>query len=403
MNSERTRTIPFNQNPRNAGISFQSNVLGTTTATNAAGNTAAVGASTKAAAGATTLGSFFASKAGIILISVIATLVVATVVVVPVVVTQSGGDDSDETNISVETIISTTEEIYVPHPDPDIDEPDEQHDDGETIQFISNMLSLTKNNFLDCEIIGYKSRTIPRVGYEEVNERISFGGDNTALDSKYEAILAENNKLIPSSTTYDEIGSDGKLYLNGEYKGRNLYKHVFSIGLYGGNVADSEEAVKKKIKLNPDSSTNYLTGLYAPPGEVIKVEISSEDLAKIGGQLPFSIGFVTHNNVISVNSQSVGIKRVPNLVSSLTITKTTGYIGSFLGGPIYIFNPPKQKQFTVTISGAVPYKHIIFGSTTKKQFQGMKDYSAPFFEFDIRDSIRYSGALSNIINYDYKI
>ena len=108
------------------------------------------------------------------------------------------------------------------------------------------MLSLTKNNFLDCEITGYKSRTIPRVGYEEVNERISFGGDNTALDSKYEAILAENNKLIASSTNYDEIGSDGKLYLNGEYKGRNLYKHVFSIGLYGGNVADSEEAVKKK-------------------------------------------------------------------------------------------------------------------------------------------------------------
>ena len=247
MNSERTRTIPFNQNPRNAGISFQSNVLGTTTATNAAANTAAVGASTKAAAGASTLGSFFASKAGIILISVIATVVVATAVVVPVVVTQSGGDDSDETNISVETIISTNEEIYVPHPDPDIDETDEQHDDGETVQFISNMLSLTKNNFLDCEIIGYKSRTIPRVGYEEVNERISFGGDNTALDSKYEATLAENNKLIPSSTTYDEIGSDGKLYLNGEYKGRNLYKHVFSIGLYGGNVADSEEAVKKKI------------------------------------------------------------------------------------------------------------------------------------------------------------
>ena len=402
MNSERTRTIPFNQNPRNAGISFQSNVLGTTTATNAAGNTAAVGASTKAAAaGASTLGSFFASKAGIILISVIATAVVATVVVVPVVVTQSGGDDSDEANISVETIISTTEEIYVPHPDPDIDETEEQHNDGETVSFISNMQSLTKNNFLDCEITGYKSRTIPRVGYEEVNEQISFGGDNTALDSKYEAILAENNKLIPSSTTYDEIGSDGKLYLNGAYIGRNLYKHVFSIGLYGGNVADSEEAVKKKIKLNPDSSTNYLTGLYAPPGEVIKVEISSEDLAKIGGQLPFSIGFVTHNNVISVNSQSVGIKRVPNLVSSLTITKTTGYIGSFLGGPIYIFNPPKQKQFTVTISGAVPYKHIIFGSTTKKQFQGMKDYSAPFFELDIRDSIRYSGALSNIINYGY--
>jgi len=31
----------------------------------------------------------------------------------------------------------------------------------------------------------------------------------------------------------------------------------------------------------------------------------------------------------------------------------------------------------------------------------MSDYTAPFFEFDIRDSIRYSGALSSVQNYDY--
>ena len=31
----------------------------------------------------------------------------------------------------------------------------------------------------------------------------------------------------------------------------------------------------------------------------------------------------------------------------------------------------------------------------------MKDNTAQFLELDIRDSIRYSGALSNIKNYDY--
>ena len=55
----------------------------------------------------------------------------------------------------------------------------------------------------------------------------------------------------------------------------------------------------------------------------------------------------------------------------------------------------------MTISGAVPYKHIIFGSTTKEDFESMKNYTAPFFELDIRDSIRYSGALSYIEKYDY--
>ena len=161
------------------------------------------------------------------------------------------------------------------------------------------MISLTQNNFIEySKDLDYVDRNIPiEIKYEEVNEQISYGGDNTALDEKYEEILAENNKLVASSSTYDEIGSDGKLYLNGEYIGRDLYKHVFSVGLYGGNVSDDEKAVKKVIKLNPASSTNYITGLYAPPGEVIKVEISEEDLTKIGGSLPFSIGLVTHNNV----------------------------------------------------------------------------------------------------------
>ena len=407
MNSELTRTVKFNKNPANIELSLQSKTLaGTTTAA----NTAVVGPATTTAAGASSFGAFFTTKAGIILISVIATVVVATVVVVPVVVTQNKGDDSNATLPNHENGIGPTTTPIEDNPTPgsggeESDTPlptSTPHAPGETVNFYSDMLSLTQNNFLDCKILETYKRNVPsNIGYEEVNELISFGGDNSALDSKYEAILAENNKLIPSSTTYDEIGSDGKLYLNGNYKGRNLYKHVFSVGLYGGNVSDNEKAVKKQIKLNPASSTNYLTGLYAPPGEVIKVEISNEDLTKIGGQLPFSIGFVTHNNVVSVNSQAVGIRRVPNLVSSLTIKKSPGYIGSFLGGPIYIFNPPIKKQFTVTISGAVPYKHIIFGSTTKKDFESMKHYTAPFFELDIRDSIRYSGALSNIKNYDY--
>ena len=110
----------------------------------------------------------------------------------------------------------------------------------------------------------YVDRNVPtEVKYEEVNEQISYGGDNTALDDIYDDILAENNKLIASDSTYDEIGSDGKLYLSGEYIERDLYKHVFSLGLYGGNVSDSEKAVKKVMKINPVSTTNYITGLYA--------------------------------------------------------------------------------------------------------------------------------------------
>ena len=272
----------------------------------------------------------------------------------------------------------------------------------------SDMISLTQNNFIDClettEI--ERDKTTNSQQYFNIGVQISYKGSNNDINDKYVQILAENNELIASSTTYDEIRSDKKLYLNGQDTGKSLFKHIFSVGLYGGNISDDEKAVKKVMKINPASSTNYVTGLYAPPGELITVEISAEDLANIGGSLTFLIGQYTQNNGLSINRESIGIKRVPNLGNSLTIKTTTGYIGSFIGGPIYIANPSKKRPFTLTISGAVPYKHIIFGRTTKSDFDAMKDYTAPFFEFDIRDSIRYSGALyiledAGIIN-DYE-
>ena len=473
--SELHRTIPFNKNPANT-LSLNFNAA-TSSAANVVATSGATGAASSAAATTSTVGAFLATKAGIAIVSVVATVVVATAVVVPVVVTQTGGDDepvvkdlstylADISNIPnivtnqpenqrVTESIQTTV-LNVKESDEETDKKTsggesgsgsggesgsgsgesgsgsggesgesgesgsgsgsggESSESGESgsgeetpakkiVYYNSDMLSLTQNNFLEIQSQVQVDRpTITDFSCEDVNLKISYGGDNSAIDSKYQEILAENNKLIASSSTYDEIGSDGKLYLNGNYINRNLYKHVFSDGLYGQNPSSTEKAVKKVMKINPASSTNYVTGLYAPAGEVVKVEISQEDLTNIGGSLPFIIGFVTHNNVVSVNSESVGIKRVPNLSNTLVIKKTTGYIGSFLGGPIYINNPPKTKKFTVNITGALPYKHIIFGVTTKKDFEAMEDYTAPFFELDIRDSIRYSGGLSNIKGLDYE-
>ena len=466
--TETGRVIKFSQNPLNFASSAQasSSIQATTTAVNIGTSAAASGATTAAtgaagAAGASAgAGAFFATKAGIILISIVGTVVVATAVVVPVVVTQTGNDepavtdvissiteingipttvlDNDviKTTIINKPVVPTTiletsasspgggtggggtgegtggEGTDPENPGTDPENPGTDPENPgtggggstkEKVQYFSKMISLTQNNFLEySRTPTYVDRNIPtEFGYEVVNEKISYGGDNSAINDKYDDILAENNKLIASSSTYDEIGSDGKLYLNGKDTGRKLYKHIFSDGLYGSNVSADEKAIKKVIKLNPVSSTNYITGLYTPPGEIITIEISATDLANIGGSLTFLIGFYTHNNVISINNAAIGIKRVPNLSNSLTITKTTGYIGSFIGGPIYISNPSKSRQFTVTITGAVPYKHIIFGTTTKEEYEAMSDYTAPFFEFDIRDSIRYSGGASIVKDYDY--
>jgi len=388
--TETGRVIKFSQNPLNFASSAQasSSIQATTTAVNIGTSAAASGATTAAtgaagAAGASAgAGAFFATKAGIILISIVGTVVVATAVVVPVVVTQTGNDepavtdvissiteindipttvlDNDviKTTIINKPVVPTTiletsasspgggtggggtgegtggEGTDPENPGTDPENPGTGGGGStkEKVQYFSKMISLTQNNFLEySRTPTYVDRNIPtEFGYEVVNEKISYGGDNSAINDKYDDILAENNKLIASSSTYDEIGSDGKLYLNGKDTGRKLYKHIFSDGLYGSNVSADEKAIKKVIKLNPVSSTNYITGLYAPPGEIITIEISATDLANIGGSLTFLIGFYTHNNVISINNAAIGIKRVPNLSNSLTITKTTGYIGSLL-------------------------------------------------------------------------
>ena len=408
MRSERQKVIQFNQNFSSPKKRSVNNRTSTVERIGTVENNGAMPTSmAEAGVGATTsrIKTFLTSKAGIILLSVIGTVVITTAVVVPLIVTQQGGDDDNSDNNSNINSINQTYPIIIgarteSSSEEEVSEVDLSETDKD--EYYSNLISLTQNNFYESQSSSGPTRTSKEFSYIKVNTKISYGGDNSALNYNYTEILEENNLLIASSSTYDEIGSDGKLYLNGTYIERDLFKHVFSDGLFGGNIADNEPAVTKEIKLNPVSNTNYITGLYAPPGEVITVVISETDLENIGGSLTFLIGFYTHNNIISINKESIGIKRVPNLSNSLTITKTTGYIGSFLGGPIYISNPSKKKQFTVTISGAVRYKHIIFGQTTKAEFEAMSSYTAPFFEFDIRDSIRYSGGLSCVKDYDYE-
>lgn len=321
--------------------------------------------------------SFLTSKKGIILLSLLGLIIVAAAVAIPLLLKKKK-DEEEETVEENEEDIDTIDYSYIP------------------------MESLTQNNMVEYTKLKEYSRTPPSgTNFESFGREILYGGNNSELDSMYNDISTENNLLIASENTYDEIGADGKLYLNGNYIGRNLYKHIFSKGLYGGDVSDTEKAVSMQIRINPVSPTNYITGLYAPPGEVIKIEISEEDLSNIGGKVSFSIGQATQGDGSSGYKESIGIKRVLYLVTQLSISKTIGYIGSFLGGPIYISNPSIKKQFTLTISNAVPYKHILLGITTKEQFEKMESYSAPFFELDVRESIRYSGPASVIDGFEY--
>ena len=372
--------------------------------------------------GSSVLKTFLTSKKGIVLLSFFGVVVVGSVVAA-VVVTQTSKKDEeghhhyiynedeifeDEDNNEDLDLLEHTGSVVehtgsvVEHTD-SVEEIDKfTNDIRKEDLYTPNFISLTKNNLVQSKITGEATRTVPVV--TPIKEGLiapTYNSNNPQSTEQYDSILEENQKLVTSENTYDEITEDGKLYLKNEDTGNSLYKHSFSIGLYGGDISDNEKSVIKEININPTSSGNYITGLYAPAGEVIKIVFEGDDLNKIGGSLEFTIGQITQNGIGSINSNRISLKRVPILFNKLIIKKNPGYIGSFIGGPIYISNPPIRKPFKVTISNAVPYKHLIYGSTTKEEFESMNSYTAPFFELDVRDSIRYSGPLSIIKDLDY--
>jgi len=142
----------------------------------------------------------------------------------------------------------------------------------------------TKNQGLNLDAVG---------GYPQYD---ITKGKYSAADKA--AVIAEANSLCAVGTqidvrasaknTYDAMDSEGNLYLNGEKIAENsvkpykLYKHVSSVGLYGGDVSDDENGVIKRINVTSRGGGYNITGLYAPAGEVIKIQMSKRDLETTG-------------------------------------------------------------------------------------------------------------------------
>lgn len=252
--------------------------------------------------------------------------------------------------------------------------------------------------------LGTVDRRIPTTTADEgMSTRYpTYGTSISAVtDEEKSGLISESTYLKASSTTYDSMDADGHLYLNGADTGRVLYKHTSSVGMYLGDVSDDQPAVVQRITITPTELRNYITGLYAPAGEVVKIEISSEDLTAIGGSLTVAVGQVSHrNNQNNIWTARNDFSRMPWIANIMTMDTTTAYVGNFLGGPIYLY-PSALSTFTVTITGAVKYAYYCHGYTTRAEVEEMATYSAPYYDFEVFDlGVRHSGP-SAYGNYDY--
>lgn len=254
------------------------------------------------------------------------------------------------------------------------------------------------------ETLGSVDRKIPSGLHNEgLCEKYPMYNENLSSlsDTDKANIYAEDKLLRTGTDTYNSMDIDGNLYLDGISVNRKLYKHTASAGMYLGDVEDNEKGVIQRVTICQNEDRNYITGVYAPAGEVIKIEISEEDLIKTGG-LTISVGQSSHRNVSNtINASRTTLVRMPNIVNIFTMNEPTIYVGNYLGGPIYVRAQNLNQEYSVVISGAVKYPVYIHGYTTKAEVLNYKNYSAPYFDFELQDlGVRHSGP-RQYVNMDY--
>ncbi len=193
---------------------------------------------------------------------------------------------------------------------------------------------------------------------------------------------------------------------------RRLYKHTASVGLYLGDVSDSEPAIAKTLTLTNRGYTSYsVTGVYAPAGEVLTVRLSGEAMNATGG-IAINIGQALYNSQANnIWAGKNAMPRIPHVLTTLVLNKNTmtyseetdtwtGYIGSFLGGPVYVQN--ESATFTLEISGGVAYSHFILGYTTPEEFEKNSKSSAPYFDLEVWEyGVLHSGPKRYAQSFSY--
>lgn len=284
-------------------------------------------------------------------------------------------------------------------------------------------------------LVGTTERSRPAIGDEGLSrypiygETLSKVGDESDadLEALKRAILAENaylnadpnGTLSSTCSNYDAMDADGYLYLDGapvtdaDGRQRRLYKHTAAAGMYFGDVSDEETAVIKRIAIRPRAMGNYITGLYAPAGEVMRLTIAAADLAAVGSFYIYVGATLANGQANNIwmerdfNRMPVIANKMPVDASVCTFDKETEtytcYFGSYLGGPIYVGSPSTKAPFQVEIAGAVEYPHLIYGLTTEAEYERLLASDAPYFDLEVFDNtVRFSGPRTYSDRYSYQ-
>jgi len=147
---------------------------------------------------------------------------------------------------------------------------------------------------------------------------------------------------------------------------------------FPGRVPDDAPRVQKVVHVPLSQSRWFSTGVYAPPGEIIRIEVNSD----LKGA---TVVVGCHRDNIA-NSKRERTHRFPQISNSFKIEKSSVDVANPFGGLIYIDVPGKkewEKSHTkcrVSITGGVESPLFVLGETTEAEWNRLRQAPAPWGE-----------------------
>lgn len=148
---------------------------------------------------------------------------------------------------------------------------------------------------------------------------------------------------------------------------------------FPGAVPDDAPRIVKAVRIPLSAHRWVSTGLYAPPGEIIRVEANSE----LKGRASVVIG--CHRDNICGAKREV-THRFPRISLSRPLDKPVIELSNPFGGLIYLdisYDAARAKSVStcrVEISGAVEAPLFVLGQTTKEEWGRLRKSPAPWGE-----------------------
>jgi len=171
-----------------------------------------------------------------------------------------------------------------------------------------------------------------------------------------------------------EIGEKLKIYES--VPAREVFPHP-TAKFFPGDVPEKFKRIAKPFYPNPKDEGWQCTGLYAAPGEIIKVRISK---SAVGIGLRIRIGSHTDDLLASRHRYW---RRFPRITREFGVGEQSFEIASAFGGMIYVRVPKNRTtgRTQFTFSGAVEAPFFVLGETKLKDWQNLRYAPAPWAEF----------------------